>query len=345
MGEPVNRRAQKRSDSPSPRFPDSKSHGLAVRSKTLHAIRSFFHERGFLEVETPVRVGAPALELHIDAEPSGDRWLRTSPELHMKQLLAWGHGGGTEPDPPGAAPGGTRPVASSEAAPLSKIFQMGPCFRCGERGDRHHPEYTMLEWYRAHADYTDILADTKSLIARVAQAVRGATDFTYQGRPIQLLPRWERITVAEVFLRFAGWDPTQHYDEERFTLDLVEKVEPRLPADVPVVLTDYPAEAAALARRKPDNPRVAERWELYIGGLELANAYSELTDAAEQRSRFEACARARKARGKEVYPMDEEFLAALASMPPSGGIALGVDRLVMLLADAPTLDHVMAFRE
>lgn len=312
--------SEKRSvpDSPTPRVSDSRNRGLTVRSRTLHAVRAFFHERGFLEVETPVRLRAPALELHIDAEPSGDRWLRTSPELHMKRLLAAGH---------------------------EKLFQMGPCFRRGERGDRHHPEYTMLEWYRANADYTDILADTKSLVAHVTRAVLGRTDFTYQGRALQLLPRWERITVADAFLRFAGWDPTTAYDEERFMLDLVEKVEPRLPADVPVVLTDYPAEAAALARRKPGHLNVAERWELYIGGLELANAYSELTDPAEQRARFEACAAARSAKGKDLYPLDEDFLAVLKDLPPSGGIALGVDRLVMLLADAPTLDEVIAFRE
>ena len=227
---------------------------------------------------------------------------------------------------------------------LPRIFQLGPCFRRGERGDRHNPEYTMLEWYRAEADYTDILADTKALVAHVAQAVKGATDITYRRRRIELLPRWERITVAEAFLRHAGWDPTAAYDEDRFNEDLVNRVEPRLAKDVPTVLTDYPAEAAALARRKPGNPRVAERWELYIGGLELANAYSELTDPAEQRARFEACAAARRKLGKDVYPLDEEFLAKLGDLPPCGGIALGVDRLAMLLADAASIDDVMAFR-
>lgn len=291
---------------------------LPIRSRLLHALRSFFHERGFVEVETPVRLAAPALELHIDAEPAGDHWLRTSPELHMKRLLAGG---------------------------LEQIFQLGPCFRRGERGDRHHPEYTMLEWYRARADYTDILADTKALLAYCAQAVLGRTDLVYRGQKIALLPRWERLTVAEAFQQWAGWNPVTQWDAERFDLDLVEKVEPNLPREVPVVLTDYPAPAAALARRKPADPRVAERWELYIGGLELANAYSELTDPAEQRARFEECARARRALGKDLYPLDEAFLAALATMPPAGGIALGVDRLAMLFADAATLDEVMAFRE
>jgi elongation factor P--(R)-beta-lysine ligase len=305
------------SESPSPSS-EARMRALDIRSRALQAIRTFFHERGFMEVETPVRLRAPALELHIDAEPSGDYFLRTSPELHMKRLLA-------------------------EGAP--RLFQMGPCFRRGERGDRHHPEYTMLEWYRANADYTDILADAKALVAHVATLVTGSTDLVYRGRHIELLPRWERIEVRDAFVQFAGWDPVRAFDPVRFDLDMVNKVEPRLPNGVPVVLADYPAEAAALARRKPGRPEVAERWELYIGGLELANAYSELTDPAEQRARFESCAEERKRMGKPVYPMDEDFLAALARMPASGGIALGVDRLVMLLANAASLDEVMAFRE
>ena len=291
---------------------------LETRARVLAAIRAFFDARGFIEVETPIRLRSPALELHIDAEPSDSSFLRTSPELHMKRMLAAGY---------------------------PRIYQLGPCFRRGERGDRHNPEYTMLEWYRAHADYTDILADAKALVAHVAMAVHGSTDIRYQGAPIQLMPAWERITVREAFLRFAGWDPVAAFDPARFDLDLVEKVEPQLPAHAPVVLTDYPAEAAALAKCKPTVPPVAERWELYIGGLELANAYTELTDAAEQRRRFEECAAKRRELGKEVYPLDEDFLKALASMPPSGGIALGVDRLVMLMADAATLAGVMAFRE
>jgi lysyl-tRNA synthetase class 2 len=203
----------------------------------------------------------------------------------------------------------------------------------------------MLEWYRAHAGYAEILADTKALLAHVATATLGRTSLTFHGNAIELMPRWERIAVSDAFTQFAGWDPVARFDAERFDLDLVDKVEPRLPRDVPVVLTDYPAEAAALSRRKPSDPRVAERWELYVGGLELANAYSELADVSEQRARFESCAAARRARGKDVYPLDEPFLAALGAMPESGGIALGVDRLVMLLADARSLDEVMAFRE
>lgn len=228
---------------------------------------------------------------------------------------------------------------------MDKLLQVGPCFRRGERGDRHNPEYTMLEWYRTGADYNDILADTEQLLVFCAQSVLGRSDLVYQGQPIALAPHWERFTVAEAFQRWAGWNPVESWDAGRFDLDLVERVEPNLPRDIPVVLCDYPAAAAALARRKPSDARVAERWELYVGGLELANAYSELTDTAEQRARFEDCAEARLRMGKEVYPLDEEFLRALEKMPPAGGIALGVDRLAMLFANASSLDEVMAFRE
>ena len=293
---------------------------LHCRSDTLQAIRRFFHERDFLEIETPVRLRAPALELHLDAEPSGPLFLRTSPELHMKRLLGAGY---------------------------ERLFQMGPCFRRGERGERHHPEYTMLEWYRAQADYRAILSDTRDLLRAVAVAVRGEPRLAWQGRTIDLEAPWTRYTVQEAFLRWAGWDPVAHYDADRFDLDLVDRVEPALAnAGAPCVLIDYPVEAAALARRRPGQPEVAERWELYVGGMELANAYSELTDPVEQAARFADCAERRRAAGRTVYPLDEEFLAMLRQgMPPSGGIALGVDRLVMLLADVPDIGGVTAFRE
>lgn len=303
---------------------------LALRSAALHAIRSFFHDRDFLEVDTPVRLKTPALELHIDAEPSGDHFLRTSPELHMKRLLASGH---------------------------ERIFQLGPCFRRGERGDRHHPEFTMLEWYRAGADYMDILKDTQELMVHVIRNVecgdlappclaRLAAPGHGAGKPAHSITDWKILTVSGAFQRWAGWDPAANFDADRFNQDLVDKVEPALPRDVPVILKDYPAAAAALSRRKASDPRLAERWELYLGGLELANAYSELTDAAEQETRFRECADERRTLGKDVYPIDEAFLAALRSgLPPCGGIAFGVDRLVMLLAGAKSLDEVMAFRE
>lgn len=308
---------------------------LELRSRILASIRAWFARERFTEVETPVRIPTPALELQIDAEPSGEAFLRTSPELHMKRLLAAGY---------------------------DRIFQIGPCFRKGERGTLHNPEYTMLEWYRANADYTDILADTESLITHISSSapcphgLRGRGYIQPTGSharlergffsPALCSRPFPRFTIEELYLEHAGWNPVEDYDAERFEHDLVTKVEPALPRDTPVFVMDYPAPAAALSRRKPGREAVAERFELYIGGVEIANAFSELTDAVEQRQRFEDWARERQARGAAVYPLDEEFLSALGhGMPPSGGIAVGIDRLVMVLAGAKSLDAVMAFRE
>ncbi len=291
---------------------------LDLRARLADAIRRFFRERGFLEVDTPVLLPANAPETNIDAIPAGSGALRTSPELAMKRLLAAG---------------------------CDNLFQLGPCFRAGEHGRWHHPEFTLLEWYRANAGYLEILADTKALLAALALDLRGATDFTWQGKPLSFAQDlWEKHTVSQAFIEHAGWDPALRFDPDRFDLDLVTRVEPALPADRPVVLIDYPAPLAALARRKPDDPLRAERWELYLGGVEIANAYSELTDPAEQRARFEQANAARVQRGAQPYPLDEAFLAALAHMPPAGGIALGVDRLLMILADADSLDAVLPFR-
>jgi len=292
---------------------------LKIRSHAMRAIRSFFDERDFIEVETPVRIPTPALETHIDAPQSCSAWLRTSPELHMKRLLA------------------------EACAP---IYQIGPCFRTDECGTRHNPEFTLLEWYRLHADYQTILQDTSDLIRQTFMTVTGSHKFTYQKQTISLAQPWIVITVAEAFEEFAGWNPVTDWNEERFELDLINKVEPALPANSPCVLTDYPAPAAALARLKPDNPLVAERWELYIGGLEIANTYSELCDPAAQRIRFEECAAERSALGKEVYPLDEPFLKALErGLPPCAGIALGIDRLIMLLCDTSDIMDIRLFAQ
>ena len=290
---------------------------LKIRSRLLQAMREFFCRNGFTEVETPVRLPAPAMETHIDAPPSGRAWLRASPELHMKRLLCAG---------------------------AERIFQIGPCFRSGECGRRHNPEFTMLEWYRAHADYNGILADTEALLAHVFRAVKGSTEFHYQGQPVNLAAPWPRVTVRAAFRQWAGWDPVSDWDADRFNADMDAKVEPALPRDRPCVLTDYPAAAAALARLKPVDTAVAERWELYIGGLEIANAYSELCDPDLQRARFLTAAAERQALGKEVYPLDEPFLSDLEKgMPPCGGIALGVDRLVMLACDTADIADARLF--
>lgn len=286
--------------------------------RVMEALRSFFGARGFLEVSTPIRIQTPPPEVHIDAVPSGGGWLRTSPELHMKRLLAAGY---------------------------ENLFQVGHCFRQGERGPLHHPEFTMLEWYRAHANYMDILADLRELLMHTAQQVCGATQVEYQGASLAFGPDCMILPVDEAFQRHAGWSPVSDFNPDRFDLDLVSKVEPALPRHLPVVLMDYPAPLAALARRKPGHPALAERWELYLGGVELANAYSELTDATEQRQRFMEWNKLRVATGHPAYPLDEAFLEAVEHLPPCGGIALGVDRLIMLLANASTLDAIIPFRD
>lgn len=290
---------------------------LERRSKILRTVRDFFDALGFIEVETPVRIPAPAQETHIDAPPSGRAWLRASPELHMKRLLTEG---------------------------FEKIYQIGPCFRSGECGRRHNPEFTMLEWYRTGADYLDILADTEALVSAVFMALFGKTTLSYRGATIQLAGPWTRLTVSDAYRRWAGWDPAEHWDADRFDTDMIARIEPALPRATPCVLIDYPAPAASLARLKPGDARVAERWEVYIGGLEIANAYSELCDGTAQRARFNEAARERQALGKDVYPLDEPFLNALErGMPPCGGIALGLDRLVMLACDADDIAEVRAF--
>lgn len=271
---------------------------IAERSRVLREVRAFFDGRGFVEVETPVRIPAPAPEPHIDCPHSGDWFLRASPELQMKKLLAAG---------------------------MERIYQIGPCFREGESGRRHSPEFTMLEWYRANADYSDIAHDAEELVAEVLRPRRSAA-----------LPR---VTVREAYRRWAGWDPMENWDADRFDFDMATKIEPNLPKE-PLFLTDYPAPAASLSRLKADDPRVAERWELYVDGIELANAFTELTDPVEQRQRFEAAREERRTLGEADYPLDEEFLDALARMPPSGGAALGVDRLVMLACGAASIVDV-----
>lgn len=290
---------------------------LHKRDLIVRSIRDFFHERGFLEVETPVRIETPALEDHIDAISAENRYLRTSPELHMKRLLCQGY---------------------------TNIFQIGPCFRKNEDGKIHSPEFSMLEWYRTNADYMDMLSDTRDLLLQIAERVETPRRIDCLGLEIDLESEWEEYTIAQAFRRFAGWNPIENFDRDRFDIDLVEKVEPALSGRRPTVLRDYPPELAALARCSRADPPIAERWELYIGGLEIANAYSELNDADEQKRRFEACARKRETAGKKVYGMDSEFMQAIQrGMPPAGGIALGVDRLIMLFTNSKSINDVKAF--
>lgn len=294
----------------------ARADALNIRAAMLLAIRRFFREEAFLEVETPLRIPAPAPESHIDAVASGDWFLQTSPELCMKRLLAAG---------------------------FPKIFQICRCFRAGERGSRHLPEFTLLEWYRAGTDYRTLMDDCQRLLGRAAGEIGLAGRIVWQGRRIDLAPPWERITVREAFARYASLGVDEALRQDRFDEEMACAIEPRLGLERPVFLYEYPASLGALARVKPEDPSVAERFELYIAGLEMANAFSELTDAAEQRRRFEVVIRERQLKKAPPTPMPEPFLEALPGMPPSAGIALGVDRLVMLLADRARIDDVVAF--
>lgn len=283
------------------------------RAQAIKAIRNYFDAEGFIEVDTPVRIPAPANEPHIIPPASGDWFLRASPELQLKRLLAMG---------------------------FTKLYQIGPCFRQGESGDRHSPEFTMLEWYRANATYLDVLDDMRRYVVAAAMAVNGSTLVERDGVQLDLALPWEIITVQEAMIKYAGWDPLEEYDQDRFDFDMGIKVEPQLPKDKVVVLMNYPAQAAALAQLSLEDNRVAERWEAYAFGIELCNAFGELVDPIEQRARFIAAREEKIACGEVPMPLDEEFLSALGSMPPSGGAALGVDRLIMVLTGAPTIGKV-----
>jgi len=289
---------------------------LARRADLLRWVRGFFADAGYLEVETPVRIPAPLPEAHIEVV-AADGWvLQPSPEICMKRLLAAGH---------------------------EKIFQICKCFRKAERGRRHLPEMTMLEWYAVGETYLDLMTRCEELVRHIAQGQGVGRTILYQGRPIDLTPSWERLTVADAFTRHGSLSMPAALAQGRFDAVMGLEIEPRLGLERPVFLYDYPAEHGSLARLKPGDPSVAERFELYIGGLELCNGFSELNDVAEQRRRFTAEQERMQARGTPVHRLPEKFLAALAHMPPCAGNALGIDRLVMLFTDAAAIDEVVAF--
>jgi lysyl-tRNA synthetase class 2 len=311
---------------------------LRRRALLTAATRSFFAARGYLEVETPYAVATPGEEVHLASfathrrRPDGsgeDLWLHTSPEFAMKKLLAGGAG---------------------------RIFQLARVWRNGEGSDLHAPEFTMLEWYRPGGTLSDLMDETEALLRAVLPPV-----LTCRGATIDLA-RFERLTMAEAFARHVGADLLATADdapalaaaagtrlrdgedwEDLFFRLLLERVEPAIGRRHPTFLTHWPAAQAALARRDPADPRVAERFELFACGLELANAFVELTDAAEQRRRFEADrARRHALYGGPDWPLDEELLAALAAgLPDCAGIALGFDRLAMLAAGADRIDQVL----
>jgi lysyl-tRNA synthetase class 2 len=320
---------------------------LTARGAVTRAVRAWFDEQGFVEVETGILQVSPGNETHLHAPRTeliaadgtrATRYLRTSPEFACKKLLAAG-----EP----------------------KIFEFAKVFRDRERGDLHLPEFTMLEWYRAHASYDAVMADSVVIIAHAAQAT-GIGRFSFRGRTVDPFAEPELLTVAAAFDRFAGIDllatiaggegdraglaaaaaaRVRITDDDTwsdiFSKVLVEHVEPNLGQGRLTVLFEYPAPEAALARAKAADPRVAERCEVYACGVELANGFGELTDAGEQRHRFAQAMDEKARRYGERYPLDEDFLAAVDAMPEASGVALGFDRLVMLASGALRIDQVV----
>jgi elongation factor P--(R)-beta-lysine ligase len=323
---------------------------LLGRARVQAALRRWFDARGFVEVDPSILQASPGNEAHlhafatelkaVDGSPRGRLYLHTSPEFACKKLLAAGE---------------------------TRLFAFAHVFRNRERGPLHHPEFTMLEWYRAGEPYQALMEDCAEILA-VAAAAGGLDEFAFQDRAVDPMAPPERLTVAAAFQQFAGIDLSASIDAagrtdrgalaaavqatggrvadddswaDLFSRMLVERVEPRLGQGRATLLCEYPVAEAALARPKPGDPRFAERFELYACGVELANAFGELTDPAEQRRRFKADMDLKERVYGERYPLDEEFLAALAHMPVASGIALGFDRLVMLATGAPTIEHVL----
>ena len=289
---------------------------MNLRAKLISSIRHFFIQQNFLEVETPLRIPAPAPEEHIEAIPSGDWFLQTSPELCMKRLLAAGY---------------------------PRIFQISKCFRAAERGSRHLPEFAMLEWYVTKFDYYQLMDQCEEMLITAFKYMGHPQDIIRQNKKINLAAPWEKITVADAFSKYAQVSLPEALHQDKFDEILTQYIEPRLGINRPTFIYDYPVKLASLSKIKKSDPTVAERFELYIGGTELANGFSELTDAREQRQRFEEAQEARAAKNWARYPMPENFLDSLKNMPESAGIALGIDRLVMILANTDKIDDVVAF--
>jgi lysyl-tRNA synthetase class 2 len=332
-------------------IPEVRKAGARARARLCAEVRRTLGAMGYEEVETPCLVPAPGMEPHIQAfeaefvpEAGGARtplFLHTSPEYAMKRLLAAG---------------------------LPRVYQLARVFRNGEVSPSHNPEFTMLELYRAGADYHGIMEDLERLVEACARALSpdGTPRAVRGGATIDLAAPFERLTVAEAFRRHAGIDllacendagrlaaaarrggldpgpPGEPFDDVFFRV-MLAAVEPQIGRGRPTYLLDWPAPMAALSRTRADDPRVAERFELYAGGLELANGFSELTDAAEQRRRLVDEQEQRRRLGRSVPPIDERFLAALPSMPEAGGVAVGLDRLLMLLTGAETIADVLLF--
>ncbi len=289
---------------------------LLLRRTIFDAVRRFFEQNDFLEVDTPIRLAAPAPEPHIETIAAGDHYLQASPELHMKRLLAAGY---------------------------EKIFQICKCFRHKERGSLHLPEFTMLEWYAAGADYHALMTQVAELVRFVSIEATGRQQVMFNNTTIDLAPPWQKMRAGEAFEKYAGMRMKTAVEKDCFEEKLAFEIEPRLDKNRPVFLYDYPMENTPLAKQAPNAPGAAQRFELYLAGIEICNGYSELTDEKIQRRRFEKELAARKRDGRTASPMPERFLADMAEMPDAAGCALGLDRLVMIMADAKTIDDVVAF--
>ena len=294
----------------------ARKQNLFLRARMIQAIRKFFIENDYLEVETPQIIPAPSPEVHTEAVRTGNQFLHTSPEICMKQMLSAGY---------------------------SKIFQISKCFREGERGDLHLPEFTLLEWYQIGINYNHLMKECEKLILWVSRNLGFGEMLRYLDMHIDLEVPWERISVSEAFFRYASLSLEKALKKGTFDELMVKEIEPNLGVTKPTFLYDYPVSLAAMARSKPDNLEFAERFEIFIGGLELANGFSELTDPQEQRARFERDLLQRRKLGKKAYPMADRFLKSLEYMPEAAGIALGVDRLAMIFANRPKIDHVVSF--
>lgn len=288
---------------------------LESRAGLLRSLRSFFDHHGFMEVDTPTVIPAPAPEEFIEAPQTGNKFLRTSPELEMKSLLAAGY---------------------------KKIYQIGPCFRAHEYGKRHRPEFSMLEWYETGADYNELIEFTAVMLKTAVKELTGGTQIEYNGHSIDFSLVPEIITVAEAYRKFADISVEQAIEQNIFDELMVTKIEPNLGLTAMTFLKDYPADRAALAKITESNGHCyAERWELYLGGLEIANAYSELTDAAEQRQRFIAATIERQQNGLPPYPEAHDFFNAMEyGLPKASGCALGIDRLLMAVTNANNINQV-----
>ena len=289
---------------------------LKERALIINAVRNFFINDDFLEVETPIRLPSIIPEAHIDSVDSEEWFLQASPELCMKRLVAQGY---------------------------DKIFQICKCFRKNERGEKHLPELTMLEWYAKDETYIDLMTTCQNLIRHIAKEADNSLTLNYQGKSIDLNKDFIKLSVKDSFLQFSDTTMEKACTNGNFDEIMSFQIESALGTDQPVFLYDYPVALGSLAKSKQSNPDLAERFELYIAGIELANGFSELTDPAEQRKRFKSELALRKNHGKKETPMPEKFLKDLSKMPKTAGIALGLDRLVMLFCNITSIDQAVAF--